>query len=37
VLAGLISNAVLYPLSVRFVKKVFKLKSFLNIHFVILF
>lgn len=31
---GIVSTAISYPLSIRFVKKVFGLKEFLNIHFV---
>ena len=34
ILVGLISGSISYPISVRIVKKVFKLRSFFNIHFV---
>lgn len=35
IFTAVISSAIIYPLSVKFVKKVFRLKSFFNIHFVI--
>lgn len=31
---AIISSAVIYPLSIRLVKKVFRLKSYFNVHFV---
>lgn len=34
IFTAMVSSAIIYPLSVRFVKKVFRLKSFFNIHFV---
>lgn len=36
ILTAIFSSAIIYPLSVKFVKKVFRMKSFFNIHFVIL-